>query len=68
MKYITTDGKEYDFPEMCPYCEMNTGGHQFNCPLYRNFQLWNEFAREDIELAEMGMDEYNKILQREDKK
>lgn len=29
-------------------------------------QLFSEFAEEDIELAEMGMDEYNEILLTED--
>jgi len=29
-------------------------------------QLFTEFAQEDLELAEMGMDEYNEILITED--
>jgi len=29
-------------------------------------QLFSEFAQEDIELAEMGLTEYNEILQTED--
>ena len=30
------------------------------------YQLFLQFAKEDIEMAEMGMDEYNKILLTED--
>lgn len=35
MRITTTDGKVYDRPDMCGYCEMTTGGqHQWNCPAF----------------------------------
>jgi len=35
MKITTTDGKEYQFIDMCTCCNLDTAGnHEFNCPLY----------------------------------
>ena len=35
MHFSTSDGKECDVPDMCGFCDMDTGGnHQPNCPLY----------------------------------
>ena len=37
MRITTTDGQEYITPDMCGYCEMDTGGeHQANCPCYQS--------------------------------
>lgn len=34
MRFSTTDGKEYDVPDQCPYCGLSTGGqHGAGCPL-----------------------------------
>jgi len=62
MSEINTAGeKVIPFIDMCPYCQLTTAGnHQLNCPSF----IWN---KEDIEMAEMGMDEYNKNLLEEDK-
>jgi len=36
MILTTTDGKEYISPDMCGYCDLDTGGaHQVNCPCYQ---------------------------------
>ncbi len=53
-------------------CVLETG-REMNSPLVRTCGMprtikeWKEFWKEDIELAEMGMEEYNKELQRIDK-
>ncbi len=37
------------------------------CGMPRTIKEWQELWKEDAELAEMGMEEYNKELQRIDK-
>ena len=35
MKMSTTDGKEYELIDQCPYCQLNiAGNHQLTCPLF----------------------------------
>jgi len=36
MRITTTDRRVNDYPNMCGYCEITTGGqHQGNCPLFQ---------------------------------
>ena len=62
---------------MCGYCSIDTAGnHKYRCPLPKNnYQtnysyeiLFSEYAAEDIYMAELGMNEYNKQLLMIDKK
>lgn len=35
MRITTTDGNDCEFPDMCGYCAITTGGrHQSNCPAF----------------------------------
>ena len=35
LKISTTDGAEYELPDMCACCNMSTGGeHERHCPLF----------------------------------
>jgi len=35
MHFSTSDGKQWDVPEMCAHCQLNTGGeHEKDCPLF----------------------------------
>lgn len=34
MRFSTTDGRVWDVPDMCSYCQLDTAGnHQPHCPL-----------------------------------
>lgn len=54
----------------CPYCRLSTAGmHEWGCPSYKFSSIWTpqityaDFAPEDIELAELGMDGYLRGLE-----
>jgi len=39
MRITATDGIDYEHPDMCPYCNITTGGqHQWNCPAFPPFR------------------------------
>jgi len=34
MRFTTTDGKDYEVADQCPYCSLSTGGqHGAGCPM-----------------------------------
>ena len=50
MRITTTDGQEHDIPDMCAYCEMNSGGeHKPDCPLYKTHSTLTERGMTNIE-------------------
>jgi len=41
----TTDERDYEYPAMCPYCNITTGGqHQWNCPAFPPFRKLYEVS------------------------
>ena len=39
MIITTTDGRDYEYLDMCPYCRITTeGNHQWNCPAFPPFR------------------------------
>ena len=50
MYFGTTDGKEVHKPDICSYCNLDTGGqHQQNCPMVQGYKF---LGTENAKLAE----------------
>ena len=65
MRFNTTDGKVWDTPDMCGYCQLDTAGnHQSYCPLSQ--PTWFNFIQSDTELGTTRFPEesFKQILKR----
>lgn len=60
MHFSFSDGREVFKPDMCGYCQLNTGGqHEVKCPsrnidttIYSEIQLWYQLSDEALIIFE----------------
>jgi len=36
MRISLTSGEDYELPDVCAHCRMNTAGHESGCPLHKD--------------------------------
>ena len=62
MRFSTTDGRVWDTPDMCAYCQLDTAGnHQPHCPLSQ--PIWFNSPQSDAE-PELLKESFKQMLDR----
>ena len=65
MRFSTTDGRVWDTPDMCGYCQLDTAGnHQSHCPLSQ--LVWFNSTQSDTEpsITRFPEESFRQILKR----